>query len=575
MAHAVPSSSAPASVLYNQCVSAIESHVEQLLQWKKWYDSRVHDTAGEAALIYRVHTARHEVLDIVRRACDDSSRFVEGAIPRDDSVGSPKHTTSQGSHVLAPASAGWNLLWTWQQPNLDLSKLLCWQRINHFPHNSQLTRKDFLKKNINRYRALRGFKHAAVFDIMPETFSLPSERVAFVQAFVHDSLQSRAGHVSEPDQSELEHRSLWILKPVALSRGRGIRVIDSLRDVHYLHDGTGSPMVAQRYIADPLLLRGYKFDLRLYVLATSLHPLECFIYREGFARLASMPYSCQPDHLRDTLRHITNTAVQQAAVMGSSTDAMAPQSESAQAEAPGNDPHASCTKISLTTLWQLLKEDGIDVDVLWRKISEVVVTTLTCTEDAIPPCSNAFELFGFDILIDRSLRPWLLEVNSSPSMECSTTLDRIIKRRMVHDTLALVDPPRFDRDRLLQLLQIRLHSGSWFPELCSLPTAGRSAAANADVVIKKRWNRELHALLKGHVPRPFGQVPAVSKVERSAGPINHPPDTSGSEQDGENTEEDSDRAVSPSNLAFEMVAPSRFYEQLVRMKRTAFSSPFA
>jgi len=48
----------------------------------------------------------------------------------------------------------------------------------------------------------------------------------------------------------------------------------------------------QRYIERPLLLDGYKFDLRLYVCVTSMNPLEAFIYREGFTRLSTEPYRC-------------------------------------------------------------------------------------------------------------------------------------------------------------------------------------------------------------------------------------------------------------------------------------------
>lgn len=41
---------------------------------------------------------------------------------------------------------------------------------------------------------------------------------------------------------------------------------------------------------DPLLLDGYKFDMRIYVLITNMKPLEAFVYNEGFARLSTEKY---------------------------------------------------------------------------------------------------------------------------------------------------------------------------------------------------------------------------------------------------------------------------------------------
>lgn len=72
---------------------------------------------------------------------------------------------------------------------------------------------------------------------------------------------------------------VWICKPVAQSQGRGIFLFRKLSELTYEHNS-----VVQRYIEKPLLIGGYKFDLRLYVCVPSYHPLTIYAYREGLAR---------------------------------------------------------------------------------------------------------------------------------------------------------------------------------------------------------------------------------------------------------------------------------------------------
>ncbi len=72
--------------------------------------------------------------------------------------------------------------------------------------------------------------------------------------------------------------------------------------------------VVQRYIPNPYLLDGLKFDLRLYVLVTSCHPLTVFWHKEGLARFATQPYDLKGGKggakgEMDQMVHLTNYAI--------------------------------------------------------------------------------------------------------------------------------------------------------------------------------------------------------------------------------------------------------------------------
>ena len=48
-------------------------------------------------------------------------------------------------------------------------------------------------------------------------------------------------------------------------------------------------------------------------------------------------------------------------------------------------------------------------------------------------------LFRFDVLIDKKLKPWLLEVNHAPSFNDDTEVDKIVKTGLIRDTFRLLD----------------------------------------------------------------------------------------------------------------------------------------
>ena len=59
----------------------------------------------------------------------------------------------------------------------------------------------------------------------------------------------------------------------------------------------------------PHLLDGYKYDLRLYVLLSSLQPLRIFLFREGLVRVCTQKYAPLEKNMGDVRMHLTNYAI--------------------------------------------------------------------------------------------------------------------------------------------------------------------------------------------------------------------------------------------------------------------------
>ncbi|XP_069740803.1 probable tubulin polyglutamylase TTLL9 isoform X5 [Narcine bancroftii] len=79
------------------------------------------------------------------------------------------------------------------------------------------------------------------------------------------------------------------------------------------------------------------------------------------------------------------------------------------------------------------------IETLFRDMDNIFIKSLQSVQSLIINDKHCFELYGYDILIDKNLKPWLLEVNASPSLIASSQEDYELKCRLLQDTVNVID----------------------------------------------------------------------------------------------------------------------------------------
>jgi tubulin polyglutamylase TTLL4 len=232
------------------------------------------------------------------------------------------------------------------------------------------------------------------------------------------------------------------MKPSASSCGRGIKVIGKRT-----HINKRSGYIVSKYIGKPHLIRGFKYDLRVYVVVTSFEPLKVYLFKEGLVRLATVPYTTNKSSLKQRFVHLTNYSVNKKAETYQKNNATSTETP---VETEENQ-----SKMSFAQLRQEYEKEGADYDQIFEGIKDVIIKTILSVENPIVTSmggtkykQTCFEVYGFDVLIDSKFKPWLLEVNVSPSLSSSSPMDKYIKTLLLSDTMYLTGFHIFDRKQL-------------------------------------------------------------------------------------------------------------------------------
>lgn len=284
------------------------------------------------------------------------------------------------------------------------------QLVSHYPNHYELTRKDLMVKNIKRYLKEINKGSSAAQEFVPVTYLLPADYSLFVEEFRRSP------------------NAMWIMKPTGKAQGRGIFIINKLAQVKKWSTNRWANMpmketyVISRYIEDPLLIGGKKFDLRLYVLITSYRPLRVYQYCHGFARFCHVKYSTDTGELDNPFVHLTNVAVQK-------------HNEEYNAKHGGKWDLQSL-RLFLEATW------GMETAAkLFDEIDNIIIHSVKAVQGVMINDRHCFECYGYDIIIDSKLKPWLVEVNASPSLTTTTGPDKVLKNALIRDMFDIVVPP--------------------------------------------------------------------------------------------------------------------------------------
>nr|CAD7258501.1 unnamed protein product [Timema shepardi] len=304
----------------------------------------------------------------------------------------------------------WNLYWTDVSVSVEKAKdMKRFQKINHFPGMSEICRKDLLARNLNRM--LKIFPKD--YNFFPKTWCLPAD---FGDLLAYARNRKNRTYICKPDTG---------------SQGRGIFLTKNVKDIK-LHER----MICQLYLSK---VGSYKFATSRYQEPTATNTSNVFM-------------------------HLTNYSVNK----HSRTYVI-------------DDQAGSKRKISTLNSW--LQSKDYNVVNLWTDIDEVIIKTIVAAHPILRHSYHAcftahdftyacFELLGFDILLDNSLKPYILEVNHSPSYHTDACIDREVKEGLLTDTFQILNLIQTDKKKIIEedrrrirerLLQGIFHKDSGIP----------------------------------------------------------------------------------------------------------------
>ncbi|XP_072282581.1 inactive polyglycylase TTLL10 isoform X2 [Pyxicephalus adspersus] len=298
------------------------------------------------------------------------------------------------------------------------------QLLYQIPNNKVLTTKIGLLSSLREYeRVMQKINKARVLkmaDFFPETYRLDLKEEA------------------EPFFSNYEDGQTWICKPTGLNQGRGIYLLKNQEQIDTLQSQIQTMVensmskkipakcpqarIVQRYIPNPLLLEGKKFDIRSYLLIASTVPYYVF-FCHGYVRLTCNPYDPNSD---DLTGHLTNQYMQKKNPL---------YSEMKEETVWTMERFNNYVNENFAAAKSLPKDWVFSI--FTKRMQQIMIHCFLSVKSKLECRRGFFDLIGCDFLIDDDFKVWLLEMNCNPALQTNCEVLKEVIPGVVNETLDL------------------------------------------------------------------------------------------------------------------------------------------
>ena len=241
---------------------------------------------------------------------------------------------------------------------------------------------------------------------------------------------------SEYKQEKKKNGIVFLQKTLGVHMGEGVFLLDKENEKAIKKDfkngkecstRSDTKIQMQRYLDQPFLLYGHKFDFRIYMLIASVKPFIVY-YHDGILRVSLQIYNSES---REKSTHFTNTHLAE--------DFFKIAKDEGNWKGMTEEELRDFQTWNFTRIHNYALETGATNDSNWLdnylrpEIQRVLVHLIRATESSFLQRSNIYQLWGMDFMMDADLNLWFIEANTRPGIKSTSGMRTKFLEHMLLD----------------------------------------------------------------------------------------------------------------------------------------------